>query len=219
VYVCKGNPLERTTRPVRCRSVSISVWRTRLRTSSTTPDPIPHHPHLSCFYSRLYVSRVRVHCPTFCFEVFERSRSKSSPLEKTRSKLADPVELSWGLAGGSTGVASFDGDLLIAIFLDRVYSNRAFVFLLLLPGEQGFEPARPYPIRSPTTFACVRLFSIHTYFYFRLYFLSCPSSLSTVSFSFFRSQVNKASNLLDHRAEIMARPAKSWFQVRCLPMG
>jgi len=26
-------------------------------------------------------------------EVFERSRSKSSPLEKTRSKLANPVEL------------------------------------------------------------------------------------------------------------------------------
>jgi len=29
-------------------------------------------------------------------EVLQRSRSKSSPLEKTRSKLANPVELSWG---------------------------------------------------------------------------------------------------------------------------
>jgi len=49
-------------------------------------------------------------------EVFERPRSKSSPLEKPRSKLANPVELSWGLAGVSTGVASFNGDLLIGIF-------------------------------------------------------------------------------------------------------
>jgi len=32
----------------------------------------------------------------FRVEVFERSRSKSSPLEKTRSTLANPVELSWG---------------------------------------------------------------------------------------------------------------------------
>jgi len=46
-------------------------------------------------------------------EGFERSRSKSSPLEKTRSKLANPVELSWGLAGVSTGVASSNGDSLI----------------------------------------------------------------------------------------------------------
>jgi len=29
----------------------------------------------------------------YFFEVFERSRSKSSPLEKLRSKLANPVEL------------------------------------------------------------------------------------------------------------------------------
>ena len=49
-------------------------------------------------------------------EVFEPSRSKSLPLEKTRSKLANPVELSWGLAAVLTGVASFDGDLLIGIF-------------------------------------------------------------------------------------------------------
>jgi len=49
-------------------------------------------------------------------EVFERSRSKSSPLEKPRSKLANPVELSWGLAGGSTRVANFDRDLRIGIF-------------------------------------------------------------------------------------------------------
>jgi len=49
-------------------------------------------------------------------EVLQRSRSKSSPLEKNRSKLANPVELSWGLVGVSTGVASFDGDLLIGIF-------------------------------------------------------------------------------------------------------
>jgi len=48
-------------------------------------------------------------------EVFERSRSNSSPLEKTRSILANPVELSWGLAGISTGVARFDRDLLIGI--------------------------------------------------------------------------------------------------------
>ena len=34
------------------------------------------------------------------FEVFERSRSKSLPLEKTRSKLANPVELSWGFDRG-----------------------------------------------------------------------------------------------------------------------
>ena len=46
-------------------------------------------------------------------EVFFRSRSKSSPLEKTRTQLANPVELSWGLAEVSTGVASFDGGLLI----------------------------------------------------------------------------------------------------------
>ena len=47
---------------------------------------------------------------------FERSQSKSSPLEKIRSKLANSVELSWGLAGVTTRVASFDGDLLIGIF-------------------------------------------------------------------------------------------------------
>jgi len=33
-------------------------------------------------------------------EVFERSRSKSWPLEKTRSKVANPVELSWGFDRG-----------------------------------------------------------------------------------------------------------------------
>ena len=33
-------------------------------------------------------------------EIFERSRSKSSPLEKIRSKLANPVELSWGFDRG-----------------------------------------------------------------------------------------------------------------------
>jgi len=47
------------------------------------------------------------------------------PLEKPQSKLANPVELSWGLAGGSTGVVSFNGDLLI----DRVYSNRALLIV------------------------------------------------------------------------------------------
>ena len=55
-----------------------------------------------------------------CIEGFERSRSKSSPLEKSRSKLANPVELSWGSAGVSTGVARFDGDLLINILLTVV---------------------------------------------------------------------------------------------------
>jgi len=52
-------------------------------------------------------------------EVFERSRSKSSPLEQTRSKLANPVELTGfdqGLAAISTGVAIFNRDLLIGIF-------------------------------------------------------------------------------------------------------
>jgi len=48
--------------------------------------------------------------------IFERSRSNSSPLEKTRSKLANPVELSWDLAGVSTGVASFNRNLLIGFF-------------------------------------------------------------------------------------------------------
>jgi len=53
-------------------------------------------------------------------EVFERSRSKRSPLDRTRSKLANPVELPGFepvIAGASTGVASFNGDLLIGIFL------------------------------------------------------------------------------------------------------
>ena len=47
-------------------------------------------------------------------EAFEPSRSKSSPLEKTRSKLAKS-----SLTGGSTGVASFDRDLLIGFGLTR----------------------------------------------------------------------------------------------------
>ena len=47
-------------------------------------------------------------------EVFERSRSKSSPLDETRSKLAKTRS---SLAGISTRVASFDGDLLIGNFL------------------------------------------------------------------------------------------------------
>ena len=49
----------------------------------------------------------------FIIEGFERSRSKSSPLEKTRSRLANLVELSWGF----DRIASFDRDLLIGIFL------------------------------------------------------------------------------------------------------
>jgi len=48
----------------------------------------------------------------FFVEGFERSPPRSSPLEKTRSKLANPVEL----AVVFTGVASFDGDLRIGIF-------------------------------------------------------------------------------------------------------
>ena len=54
----------------------------------------------------------------FPFEVFERSQSKSSPLEKTRSKLANPVELNRFrpvIDGVLTGVASFNGDFLIGI--------------------------------------------------------------------------------------------------------
>ena len=52
-------------------------------------------------------------------DIFERSRSKSSPLEKARSKLANPVELTGfdrGKLGVSTVVASFNEDLLIGIF-------------------------------------------------------------------------------------------------------
>jgi len=70
--------------------------------------------------------------------VFERSLSKSSPLEKTRSKLANPVELSWGLAGVSTGVASFDGDLRIGIvetgftLNGQNYSHRKISEILLV---------------------------------------------------------------------------------------
>jgi len=66
---------------------------------------------------------------TLILEVFERSKSKISPLEKTLSKLANPVELSWGLAGVSTGVASFDWDLRIGIF------------------ETGFTLTRPYSFK------------------------------------------------------------------------
>jgi len=54
----------------------------------------------------------------YIYEVFERSRSKSSPLEQTRSKLANPVELTGfrpGLAAISTGFARFNRDLLIGI--------------------------------------------------------------------------------------------------------
>ena len=61
----------------------------------------------------------------FLVEVSQRSRSKSSPLEKTRSKLANPVELNWAFLPVSTGVASFDRVLLIGVFLNRVYSERA----------------------------------------------------------------------------------------------
>jgi len=40
------------------------------------------------------MSKVKnAHTQTKTKEVFERSRSKSSPLEKSRSKLANPVEL------------------------------------------------------------------------------------------------------------------------------
>jgi len=54
---------------------------------------------------------------SYLIEGLQRSRSKSSPLEKTRSKLANPVELRWclGFRPVSTGVASFDRDLLIGI--------------------------------------------------------------------------------------------------------
>ena len=38
-------------------------------------------------------TRRRLQSDTFRNEVFERSRYKSSPLEKPRSKLANPVEL------------------------------------------------------------------------------------------------------------------------------
>jgi len=85
---------------------------------------------------------------------FERSQSKKTPLEKPRSKLANPVELSWGLAGVSTGVASVDGDLLIGIFWTgftltglvflqvRLYALAAF-FLLLIVGGFYFSSAGP----------------------------------------------------------------------------
>ena len=49
-------------------------------------------------------------------EILQQSRSKSSPLVNTRSKLANPVKLSWGVRPVSTGVASFDRDLLIVFF-------------------------------------------------------------------------------------------------------
>jgi len=56
-------------------------------------------------------------------EVLQRFRSKSSPLEKPRSKLANPVKLSWGFY-------RFRPELLICpgfadwYFWDRVYSKR-----------------------------------------------------------------------------------------------
>jgi len=53
-------------------------------------------------------------------------------LRKPGQKLANPVELSWVLAGVSTGVVSFDGDFLLGIFetgftlIGLFYSLRVF---------------------------------------------------------------------------------------------
>ena len=57
-------------------------------------------------------------------KVLQRSRSKSSPLEKSRSKLANRVELSWGLYRFRPGLLVLTV-ICWLIFLDRVYSNRA----------------------------------------------------------------------------------------------
>ena len=98
-------------------------------------------------------------------DVFEQTRSKSSQLEKTQSKLANPIEFSWGLAGGSTGIASFNGDLLIVFFVDRVYSNWASLFVhpSLNPVRQ---PAKLLQIRTqPLADLMLRLHRHRIYIY------------------------------------------------------
>ena len=93
-------------KPVECGAADIALYVRRLA-------PLTLHSAARVavsIYISMHISRF------YLVEVFERSRFKSSPLEKTRSTRANPVELSWGSAGVSTGVASFDGDFLIGMF-------------------------------------------------------------------------------------------------------
>jgi len=112
--------------------VCIEIQPQPRRARVNPPDPLTRGGHFPRErWRRERLGRTcRVHplwVRVYIYEVFERSRSKSSPLEKPRSKLSKPVELSWGLAGVSTGVASFDGDLLIGIFQTGFTLNGLYI--------------------------------------------------------------------------------------------